>query len=81
MLRWSHRIEGILCQIDTTATDLREILLSNPDLLLLKWLALCSESLCIKSLKKIKSEPYFKWPNKMGGDPTRRNQSLHCQYH
>ena len=49
MLRWSYRIEGILCQIHTTATDLREILLSNPDLLLLKWLALCSESLCIKS--------------------------------
>ena len=24
-------------------------------------------------LKKIKSEPYFKWLNKMGGDPTKRN--------
>ena len=32
-------------------------------------------------LEKIKSEPYFKWPNKIGGDPTRRNQSLHYQYH
>ena len=32
-------------------------------------------------LEKIKSEPYFKWPNKMSGDPSRRNQSLHCQYH
>ena len=32
-------------------------------------------------LEKIKNEPYFKWPNKMGGDPTKRNQSLHCQYH
>ena len=24
-------------------------------------------------LEKIKNEPYFKWPNKMGGDPTKRN--------
>ena len=32
-------------------------------------------------LGKIKNEPYFKWPNKMGGDPMKRNQSLHCQYH
>ena len=32
-------------------------------------------------LKQIKNEPYFKWPNKMSGDPSRRNQSLHCQYH
>ena len=32
-------------------------------------------------LEKIKNEPYFKWPNKMSGDPSRRNQSLHFQYH
>ena len=32
-------------------------------------------------LEKIKNEPYFKWPNKMSRDPSRRNQSLHCQYH
>lgn len=32
-------------------------------------------------LEKIKNEPYFKWSNKMGGDPMRHNQSLHCQYH
>ncbi|XP_050289945.1 uncharacterized protein LOC126728120 [Quercus robur] len=32
-------------------------------------------------LEKIKNEPYFKWPNKMGGNLMRRNQSLHCQYH
>ena len=31
-------------------------------------------------LEKIKNEPYFKWPNKMGGDPTKCNKSLHCQY-
>ena len=31
-------------------------------------------------LGKIKNEPYFRWPNKMGGDPMKRNQSLHCQY-
>ena len=32
-------------------------------------------------LEKIKNESYFKWSNKMGGDPTKHNQSLHCQYH
>ena len=32
-------------------------------------------------LKKIKNKPYFKLPIKMGGNPLRRNQSLHCQYH
>ena len=30
-------------------------------------------------LEKIKNEPYFKWPNKMSGDPSRRNQSFYCQ--
>ncbi|XP_023885973.2 uncharacterized protein LOC111998096 [Quercus suber] len=30
---------------------------------------------------KIKNEPYFKWPNKIGGDPSRRNQNLYCTYH
>ena len=35
-LRWSHRIEGMLGRIDTTITDLREILLGNPILLLLR---------------------------------------------
>ena len=28
-------------------------------------------------LGKIKNEPYFKWPNKMGGDPMKRNQNLY----
>ena len=28
-------------------------------------------------LKKIKNEPFFKWPNKMAGDPMRRNQNLY----
>ena len=32
-------------------------------------------------LKKIKNKPYFKWPNKMNGDPLRRNQNLYCKYH
>ena len=32
-------------------------------------------------LERIKNEPYFKWPNKMEGDPMKHNQSLHCQYH
>ena len=32
-------------------------------------------------LEKIKNKPYFKWPNKMGGDSSRRNQSLYRHYH
>ena len=48
-LRWSHRIERMLGWIDTAITNLGEIFLGNPDLLLLRWLALCSESLCTKS--------------------------------
>ena len=34
-----------------------------------------------KIIAQIKNEPYFKWPNKMGGDPSRRNQNLYCTYH
>ena len=32
-------------------------------------------------LEKIKNESFFKWPNKMAGDPMRCNQNLYCQYH
>ena len=34
-----------------------------------------------KVLKKVKNEPFFKWPNKMAGDPVNRNQNLYCHYH
>ena len=34
-----------------------------------------------KIVDQIKNEPYFKWLNKMGGDPSRRNQNLYCTYH
>ena len=32
-------------------------------------------------LEKIKNEPFFKWPNKMTGDPMKRNQNLYYHYH
>ena len=32
-------------------------------------------------LEKIKNEQFFKWPNKMTGEPKRRNQNLYCYYH
>ena len=32
-------------------------------------------------MDRIKNEPFFRWPNKMGGDPSRRNQNLYCTYH
>ena len=34
-----------------------------------------------KSLDRIKNESFFRWPNKMGGDPSWRNQNLYCTYH
>ena len=34
-----------------------------------------------KIVDRIKNEPYFRWPNKMRGDPSRRNHSLYCTYH
>ena len=34
-----------------------------------------------KVLEKVKNEPFFKWPNKMTGDPSNRNQNLYCHYH
>ena len=32
-------------------------------------------------LKKIKNESFFKWPNRIGGDPSKRNLGLYCHYH
>ena len=34
-----------------------------------------------KVLEKVRNEPFFKWPNKMVGDPVNRNQNLYCHYH
>ena len=39
------------------------------------------KELVYQILEKIKNEPYFKWPNKMGEDPSKRNQSLYFHYH
>ena len=32
-------------------------------------------------LEKVRDELFFKWPNKMAGDPVNRNQNLYCHYH
>ncbi|XP_023923525.1 uncharacterized protein LOC112034933 [Quercus suber] len=32
-------------------------------------------------LEKIKGEPFFRWPNKMVGNPERHNHNLFYQYH
>ena len=34
-----------------------------------------------KVLEKVRNEPFFKWLNKMAGDPMNRNQNLYCHYH
>ena len=33
-----------------------------------------------KIIDRIKNESFFRWPNKMGGDPSRRNQNLYYTY-
>ena len=32
-------------------------------------------------LEKFKNKLFFKWPNKMVGNPKKRNRNLYCQYH
>ena len=32
-------------------------------------------------LEKVKNESFFKWPNKMVGNPEKQNRNLYCQYH
>ena len=39
------------------------------------------KELVYKILEHIKNKPYFRWMGKMGGDLSRRNQSLYCTYH
>ena len=34
-----------------------------------------------KIVDRIKNESFFRWPNKMGGDPSQRNQNLYYTYH
>ena len=34
-----------------------------------------------KIVDQIKNESFFRWPKKMGGDPSWRNQNLYCTYH
>ena len=34
-----------------------------------------------KILEKVKCEPFFQWPNRMAGDPSKHNQNLYCAYH
>ena len=33
-----------------------------------------------KVLEKVRNEPFFKWLNKMAGDPVNHNQNLYCHY-
>ena len=32
-------------------------------------------------LEKVKNKPFFRWLNKMAGDPVNRNQNLYYHYH
>nr|XP_023926606.1 uncharacterized protein LOC112038027 [Quercus suber] len=39
------------------------------------------QELVQRVLEKIKGESFFRWPNRMVGDPVKHNQNLYCQYH
>ena len=32
-------------------------------------------------LEKVKNEPFFRWPRKMAGDPSKCDQNLYCHYY
>ena len=34
----------------------------------------------LQVLEKVKNESFFKWPNKMVGNPEKRNRNLYCQF-
>ena len=35
----------------------------------------------VQVLEKVRNEPFFRWPGKMAGDTSKRNQNLYCHYH
>ena len=35
----------------------------------------------LQVLEKVKNDSFFKWPNKMVGNPEKRNRNLYCQYY
>ena len=39
------------------------------------------KELVYQILEKITNKSFFRWPNRMGGDPSKRNLSLYCYYH
>ncbi|XP_030964022.1 uncharacterized protein LOC115985195 [Quercus lobata] len=39
------------------------------------------QELLHKILEKVKCEPFFQWPSRMAGDPSKRNQNLYYVYH
>ena len=80
-LRLSLRKWGISGWIATTITEPWGILLGQSRPTSPQGVNTVFRESMHQVLEKIKNEPYFKWPNKMSGDPLRRNQSLHCQYH
>ena len=67
--------------MDMAIIDPEEILLTNPQRANAQVVSSVFNEQVYQILEKIKNEPYFKWPNKMGGDQSKSNQSLYCQYH
>ena len=58
----------------------RDLKVQEPEMQLGK-VNVAFKELVHKIVDRIKNELFFRWPNKMGGDPFRRNQNLYCTYH
>ena len=59
----------ILGRTDTIITGREGIILSSKGQVTIRWSELYSENPCIKSWKRLKTNPSSKWPNKMMGNP------------
>ena len=58
----------------------RDLRVQKPEMQLGK-VNVAFKELVHKIVDRIKNELFFRWPNKMGGDPFQRNQNLYCTYH
>ena len=58
-----------LGRTDTIIIGREGIILSSRYQVTIRWSELYSESPCIKSWKRLKTNPSSKWPNKMMGNP------------
>ena len=72
-LRLSLRRVEISSQTDTITTNLERTLLGQSGPASAQVVSAVFREPVLQVLEKIKNEPFFKWPNKMTGNPLRCN--------